>query len=166
MTEKERIKKRLYRIRRRNDPIRHAKDLLKRKEKSRQNRLMVLEKRKQSPYWQRNKYERYYQYRPFKRLANQCNKRCKLDRVRAKQIWSLAKKQKLICAITGEKLTRDNVSLDHKIPISKGGTNNIGNLQLVTRHSNTIKNNMSMNELISFCQNIISRHAPGVPAPI
>jgi len=155
MTEKE--KKRQYRVRRRNDPVRHAKDLEKRKEKRRLKRLAVLEKRKKSPYWQRQGYDRYYRHSPFKRLARQSNGRCKRNKITAFELWCLAKKQKLICALTGEKLTYTNLSVDHKIPISKGGTNNLSNLQLVTFHANTAKNSMTNEEFYLFCQRVINR---------
>lgn len=158
MTEKE--KRRKYRERRRNDPIRHAhyleKRKEKRKEKQRLNRLLVLEKRKQSPYWQRNPYERYYKHSPLKKLARWSSYRSR-PAIKSFDLWKLAKKQKLICVLTGEKLTFENISLDHIIPVSKGGTNNISNLQLVTRHANTIKNNMNMDELLLLCRKIVER---------
>jgi 5-methylcytosine-specific restriction endonuclease McrA len=173
MTEKEREKRRRYRDRRRKDPIRHARDLLKRrkkeKEKKRLKRLEVLEKRKHSVYWQRKGYDRYFRYSPFKRMAGQSNTRCKKDKINALDLWRLARKQKLMCAITGEKLNAENISLDHIISISKGGTNHITNLQLVTRYSNTIKNSMDMNEFYLFCKNIVDRFTPtisGVPVPL
>ena len=155
--------KKLY-DRMKNDPVRYAKHLEKRRAKYRKRRLDFLKKRdesrKNSPYWQRRKYDRYFTFRTFNRLAKVTNHRCNKEKVSAFQLWCLAKKQKLFCAITGEKLTSNNISVDHKIPISKGGTNNISNLQFVTRHSNVIKNSMTMDELYAFCKNIIDRFTP------
>jgi 5-methylcytosine-specific restriction endonuclease McrA len=160
MTENERKRRRTYQARRRKDPIRHIKDLQKQKEKRKLRRLETLEKRKLILYWQRQGYDRYFKYSPFKRLASRSNYRCKEGKIKPFELWCLAKKQKLICPLTGEKLTVENISVDHKIPISKGGTNYISNLQLVTRRANTIKNNMSMNEFYLFCKNIVDRLTP------
>jgi len=160
MTDEQKRKKRQNYYRNvRKDPIRWAKYLKKRRDSKHKKRLIVLEKRKQSPYWQRQGYERYFKYSPFKRLANYNNKRSN-HKVTPFELWCLAKKQKLICAITGEKLTLENISVDHIIPISKNGSNHISNLQLVTRRSNLIKNDMDMIELFSFCQKIVNRLSP------
>ena len=70
-------------------------------------------------------------------------------------MWKIAKKQKCKCALTGEKLTRKNISVDHIIPISKGGLNVASNVQLVTLHANKVKNNMSNTELLEFCYQLI-----------
>lgn len=64
--------------------------------------------------------------------------------------------------MTGEKLTRKNISVDHITPISKGGDNSVSNIQLVTHKANTIKNDMNLTEFFEFCQAIIKRLAPMV----
>lgn len=73
-------------------------------------------------------------------------------------IWYLAKKQKLKCAISGIKLNNDNLSIDHIIPLSKGGSSEITNLQLVEKKINLMKHDMSVRELITMC-NIIIEHS-------
>lgn len=118
-------------------------------------------KNKNSEYWKREKgYERYYKYRPFRRMAKGTNVRCKKGKITAFQLWCLAKKQKLICPLTKEKLTIENISVDHIIPISKGGTNEISNLQLITFRANVAKNSMTMDEFYLFCRMIVDNYTP------
>jgi 5-methylcytosine-specific restriction endonuclease McrA len=146
------------------DPIRYKKYKERRQKQQQRYRarknFQKFERKKNSVYWQRQGYNRYFKYSPFKRLASHSNNRCKKGKVKSFELWCLAKKQKLICPLTGEKLTIKNISVDHKIPISKGGTNNISNLQLITRRANTIKNSMNMNEFYLFCKNIVDRLTP------
>lgn len=126
------------------------KRLRKRKER--------LERRSKSPYYQVKGWQRYKCHK-FCYMANSANYRCG-GKITASDLWSIAKKQKLICPLTGEKLTCENVSLDHITPTSKGGANTPSNIQLVTNHANTIKNNMDLTELLHFCQAIVQRLTP------
>jgi 5-methylcytosine-specific restriction endonuclease McrA len=118
-------------------------------------------RKKLSPYWSVKGWKRYKK-RVFRTMTNQANKRCKAGKLSPIELWSIAKKQKLICPLTGEKLTSANISVDHIKPISKGGSNDVSNIQLITRRANTIKNDMTYKELLYFCRNIIQRLAPMV----
>ncbi len=79
----------------------------------------------------------------FRFMAHTANRRAKqigqTEKVTQKQLWSLAKKQKLKCALSGKKLTNDNISLDHIIPLCRGGKNLIENLQFVDNSVNLMK---------------------------
>ena len=130
------------------------------KEKRLQKRKEKLEKRSKSPYWQVKGYHRYKRHK-FYLMAQRTNYRCE-GKITALDLWNIAKKQKLICPLTGEKLTCENISVDHIVPTSKGGANTPSNIQLVTNHANTIKNNMDLTELLHFCQAIVQRLAPMV----
>lgn len=153
-------KRKLQRIK--SDPIRYEK--YKRKQRKRyekireENRIKRMMRRSKSPYWQRKSGYQRYKCHTFKTIARYTNKRCKIGKVTAQDLWSCAKKQKLCCPISGEKLTTKNISIDHIIPLSKGGTNTLDNLRLVTRAVNIAKHTMSDAEFLSFCQNIVSRH--------
>jgi 5-methylcytosine-specific restriction endonuclease McrA len=70
-------------------------------------------------------------------------------------LWKLAKKQKLICAISGRKLTTENISVDHVVPLSKGGSTKIDNMQLVDYHANLAKFTFTMSELYTLCEDIL-----------
>lgn len=61
-------------------------------------------------------------------------------------LYSIAKHQKLICPYTGMKLTRETISVEHVIPISRGGTNHRDNLMLVHVWANKMKLNHSLDE--------------------
>lgn len=65
------------------------------------------------------------------------------------------KQQDHKCALTGADLTPDNVSLDHRIPVSKGGSNTIDNIQLVTHEANRAKNTMTNDEFAAMCKSVV-----------
>ena len=72
-------------------------------------------------------------------------------------LWLLAKKQKLKCAISGIKLDSENISVDHITPLSRGGSIELSNLQLVTKKVNYMKSTMDLNELVSLCRKIVEK---------
>ena len=51
------------------------------------------------------------------------------------------------CYLCGESLTWETAEIDHVIPLSKGGTSEIGNLKWVHRDCNSIKKDMTLAEL-------------------
>jgi 5-methylcytosine-specific restriction endonuclease McrA len=51
------------------------------------------------------------------------------------------------CQLCGKKLTKENVTIDHIIPISRGGTNDKDNLQPLCSSCNSYKNTRLMEEL-------------------
>ena len=69
-------------------------------------------------------------------------------------LWSIAKKQKNKCALSGLPLKAENVSVDHIIPISVGGANSKENIRLVISTINKMRNNMSDDEFFFFCREI------------
>jgi 5-methylcytosine-specific restriction endonuclease McrA len=59
------------------------------------------------------------------------------------------------CAYTGELLiTGQNMSLDHKVPRSRGGGDELSNLQWVTWRVNLMKSDMTHEEFLSMCWKI------------
>jgi 5-methylcytosine-specific restriction endonuclease McrA len=78
-------------------------------------------------------------------------------------IWCLAKKQKLKCAISGIKLTGENLSLDHIVPLSRGGDSEITNLQLVEKRVNVMKSDMNIDELVQICEAIVKQKIKNPP---
>lgn len=118
---REAYKRKMERIK--NDPIRYAK--LKRKWQRRGERLKIesrkkrLERRSKSPYWQKPMGYQRYKCHILQKMAKFANNRCKIGKVRAIDLFSIAKKQGLRCPISGEFLTADNISLDHITSITK-----------------------------------------------
>ena len=70
-------------------------------------------------------------------------------------LWKIAKRQRLTCPITGRHLTRTNISVDHIIPLSKGGTNDFSNLRFIDHHANLAKASFSESELLALAKDII-----------
>ena len=52
------------------------------------------------------------------------------------------------CAICGRKIDFADMTVDHKIPLSKGGTNDFDNLQAACLRCNAMKNSMTMKEMV------------------
>ena len=57
------------------------------------------------------------------------------------------------CAYTGKRLDR-TAQVDHKIPISRGGTNDPSNLHWVCAEANFVKRDRTHDEFISICSDI------------
>ena len=57
------------------------------------------------------------------------------------------RKKSQYCAICGKPIADEEYSVDHTIPISRGGNNSLENLRPVHRRCNMIKDNMLDNEL-------------------
>lgn len=52
------------------------------------------------------------------------------------------------CALCGCPVSKENMTIDHKIPLSMGGTNEIKNLQLTCWSCNQAKANLAMGEFL------------------
>ena len=74
----------------------------------------------------------------------------------AGDLWKIAKKQKLLCVLTGIKLTRENMSVDHIIPMSKGGSNEPQNIRLVDKDVNLARRALTDEQFFALCRNVIS----------
>lgn len=72
-------------------------------------------------------------------------------KVTAAMIMGLLRKQGGKCALTGTDLTPENCSLDHALPVARGGTHDESNLQLVTKAINQAKGQMTNEEFVSMC---------------
>jgi 5-methylcytosine-specific restriction endonuclease McrA len=63
------------------------------------------------------------------------------------------------CALTGDEIDiyqPRTYEFDHIIPVTRGGTNNIDNLQLCTKKANQAKRNMTDEEFINLCKKIVN----------
>ncbi len=68
------------------------------------------------------------------------------------------------CAYTGEPLTfgpSGNASIDHRVPVSRGGSNRPDNLQWVSARVNRMKTDLTHAEFLAMCALVLARaHAP------
>ena len=65
------------------------------------------------------------------------------------------------CYLTGRKIDltkRNSFSLDHVIPKSKGGPNNIDNMRIAYMQANQAKNDMILDDFIEMCHEIAAKH--------
>jgi hypothetical protein len=67
---------------------------------------------------------------------------------------ALLHRQQFRCAYSGEPLTPENVSADHRQPVSRGGSHDIENLALVTLAVNASKGSLSLDEFVSMCRKV------------
>ena len=59
------------------------------------------------------------------------------------------------CPLTGDVLTKQNVSIDHIVPVSSGGGHEVANLRLVTKDVNRARLNMSDADFIELCRKVV-----------
>ena len=74
-------------------------------------------------------------------------------------------KQKILdnpnCYITGEQFDPNDStqwSLDHIMPKSRGGTNELSNAGQTTKMANQMKSSMTMEELFDMCEKILTHN--------
>ena len=74
--------------------------------------------------------------------------------VDATDLKKLLEVQGYKCALSGVRLEPKNAELDHKVPLSRGGTNDLANLQWLDRNVNRAKGTMDNEEFIAMCKQI------------
>ena len=65
------------------------------------------------------------------------------------------KEQLGFCNLTGEKLNRHNSNVDHILPVAKGGSFDIDNLQWISKEVNRIKGTLTKEELLDICTKLL-----------
>lgn len=80
------------------------------------------------------------------------------------QIKKIIESQNYRCALTNRPLTPETASLDHKQPISRGGTHEVANLWVVEHFVNTAKGSLTVDEFVSMCRDVV-RHQDAIIAP-
>ena len=63
-----------------------------------------------------------------------------------------------VCIYCKEELTIKEISLDHKYPLSRAGTNSLDNLQIICKKCNRLKSDLTNFEFVSFLDYL--RHIP------
>lgn len=74
----------------------------------------------------------------------------------AESLMGLIKSQEYRCQLSGILLEPSTAALDHKVPISSGGSDSIENLQWVSSDVNKAKGSMSQEEFIAMCKRVAS----------
>ena len=76
--------------------------------------------------------------------------------ISSKKIMEMIEEQNFRCALSDRKLTPETASLDHIIPLSRGGTHEIDNLWVVEHLVNSAKGTMTVDEFIAMCRDVAS----------
>ena len=79
--------------------------------------------------------------------------------VTAKMIMQLIEQQSFRCALSGKTLTPETASLDHILPLARGGKHELSNLWAVDHQVNSAKGTMTVDEFVSMCRDIASHQA-------
>lgn len=90
-------------------------------------------------------------------LASMCSRRRRKSRngeLSVADLSEMLEQQRYRCALTGDRLTPENLALDHIVPISEGGGFDVENSQLVTRDANRAKHTMSQSDFVQLCKNV------------
>ncbi len=111
------------------------------------------------------KQKKYYHKRFFYKRANTIinNAKVKKEEISftvnelCKFLATLWKKQKGICVLSGDKLTRENAQVDHIITKKNGGKNDFDNFRWITKESNQIKGPLNDEKLKSFVVKIYNK---------
>lgn len=79
----------------------------------------------------------------------------KPDTVKAGEIYAMLKRQSFRCAYSGRELTPETASIDHRQPISRGGSNELPNLAVVHVDVNAAKASMTVEEFVQLCREVV-----------
>jgi hypothetical protein len=71
-------------------------------------------------------------------------------------LLGLIENQGYRCAMTGRQLTPETASLDHKVPLSRGGVHAIENIWIVHDDVNRAKGTMTAEEFVALCREVVS----------
>ena len=82
--------------------------------------------------------------------------RTKEGKATAESLMGLIESQEYRCQLSGTLLEPSTAALDHKIPISSGGSDSIENLQWVSSDVNKAKGSMNQQEFITMCKRVAS----------
>lgn len=85
--------------------------------------------------------------------------------VRMRELLKKLEQQGNRCALSGEPIDDKNSEIDHIIPVSRGGSSEIENLQWVTRKINRMKHTMTNEEFVEVCRAVIEHTLPPSPGP-
>ena len=65
------------------------------------------------------------------------------------------------CYLTGREINlkeTSNYHLDHVVPRTKGGTNDLDNLQIACKEANMAKSDMLTGEFVELCREVLEHH--------
>ena len=66
---------------------------------------------------------------------------------------------KPVCYLTGKKINVDdpkNYSLDHRVPVAHGGSNDLENLEICSIEANKAKSDLTLDEFYKLCEDVLA----------
>ncbi len=72
------------------------------------------------------------------------------------ELVKLVELQGFRCALSGVEISVENVALDHKQALSRGGTDALSNLQWIEKDVNRAKGVMTNDEFIAMCKRVVA----------
>lgn len=78
-----------------------------------------------------------------------------------RDVLDLLESQAYCCALTGWELTPHTASLDHRLPVSRGGEHTVANAQVLHEDVNRAKGTLTNEEFITLCRAVV-QHADRV----
>lgn len=85
--------------------------------------------------------------------------------VRVRQLLEKLNQQGNACAISGLPISESDADIDHIIPVSRGGSSEIENLQWVSRKINRMKGSMTSEEFVDMCLMVAKHTLHNTPTP-
>lgn len=79
---------------------------------------------------------------------------CVEERISRGELLALIESQGYKCALTGELLTPSTASVDHAIPLARGGDHSIQNCIIVLGSVNAAKGTMTVDEFVDMCRKV------------
>lgn len=81
----------------------------------------------------------------------------KIETIKSRDVLDLLERQAYVCPLTGRKLTPETASLDHIVPLARGGDHAIENIWIVDCQANTAKGTLFMEEFVQLCREVAAR---------
>lgn len=109
------------------------------------------------------------EYREHRRAVSKLRRRSRMFYIRAQglrggvtavDLARMWKRQRGLCALTGRRLTRDDAHIDHVLPKSRGGTNELSNMRWVCKDANFAKRGLTDSELFTLCEDVLKHRRP------
>ena len=83
------------------------------------------------------------------------------ERLTAKRILEMIESQGHRCALTGVVLTPNTASIDHIVPLVRGGKHHPDNAHVVTKDVNKMKGQLTVAEFVGVCRLVADHHTGG-----
>lgn len=79
--------------------------------------------------------------------------------VTAKMIMQLIESQRFCCSLSGRELKPETASLDHVVPLARGGNHDVSNLSVVDQQVNSAKGTMTVDEFVQLCRDVANHQS-------